>query len=124
MAAVNYPRRRSDVNSRVVDGETVVLDRQNGLIHQLNHTATYIWERCDGRATVGEIAAQLAETFAVASEIAINDVVRVTRHFQDLQLLEALPDQPVCSKPQPKEALYVQQVRDSMGEASEPKRGD
>ncbi len=124
MAAVNYPRRRSDVNSRVVDGETVVLDRQQGLIHQLNHTATYIWERCDGRATVEEIAAQLAETFDVASEIALQDVARMTEHFQALQLLEALPDQPVCSKPQPEEALYVQQVRDSMGEASEPKRGD
>src|SRR5712692_2073425 len=101
MAAVNYPRRRSDVNSRVVDGETVVLDRQNGLIHQLNHTATYIWERCDGRATVGEIAAPPAWKFGVASEVADKDFWKVTRPFQDLQLLEALPDQPVCSKPQP-----------------------
>jgi hypothetical protein len=124
MAAENYPRRRSDVNIRVVDGETVVLDRQKGLIHQLNQTATYIWERCDGRSTVVEIAAQLTETFDVAYEIAIKDVVRVTRHFQDLQLLEALLNQTVFSKPQPEEALHVQQVRGSIGEGNEPKRSD
>ena len=96
---MNYPRRRADVNSRVVEGETVVLDRQHELIHQLNHTATYIWERCDGKASVEDIAAQLTETFAVAYEIALKDVVQVISDFRDLQLLEAHPDQPVCSQP-------------------------
>ncbi len=94
---MNYPKRRTDVNSRVVEEETVVLDRHHEFIHQLNLTATYIWERCDGKASIEDIAAQLAETFDVASEIALKDVVQVIRQFQDLQLLDINQDQPVCS---------------------------
>ena len=79
MVANDYLRRRSDVNIRVVDGEAVVLDRPEGLIHQLNQTATYIWERCDGKYTVAEIAAQLAQTFDVAPESAVQDVAKVVK---------------------------------------------
>ena len=96
---MNYPRRRTDVNSQMVEGETVVLDRQHEVIHQLNLTATYIWERCDGKASIEDIAAQLAETFAVEDETALNDVVRVIRDFHHLQLLEIASDQPLYPKP-------------------------
>ena len=96
---MNHPRRRTDVNSRVVEGEMVVLDRHHEFIHQLNLTATYIWERCDGKASLEDIAAQLAETFDVEYETALNDVVRVIRDFQHLQLLEVFPQQPLDSNP-------------------------
>ena len=95
---MNYPKRRTDVNSRVVEEEIVVLDRHHEVIHQLNLTATYIWERCDGQASIEAIAAQLAETFDVEYETALNDVVRVMRDFQHLQLLEVVPQQPLDSK--------------------------
>ena len=62
---MSYPRRRTDVNSRVVEEEAVVLDRQHGFIHQLNVTATYIWERCEGNASIEDIAAQLREEAGV-----------------------------------------------------------
>ena len=96
---MNYPKRRTDVNSRVVEEETVVLDRHHEVIHQLNLTATYIWERCDGQASIEAIAAQLAETFDVEYETALNDVVRVMRDFHHLQLLEVVPQQPLDSIP-------------------------
>ena len=99
MAAESHPRRRADLNSRIVDGEMVVLDRRHEFIHQLNLTAAYIWGRCDGKASIKDIAAQLAETFDVAYEIALRDVVQVMRQFQDLQLLEINQDQPVRSNP-------------------------
>jgi hypothetical protein len=123
LMAENYLKRRSDVNTRMVEGEIVVLDRQKGLIHQLNQTATYIWERCDGQATVEDLAAQLAEAFDVASETASKDVVRVVRQFQDLQLLEPPPDQTIVPEPQPEEADHVREVHDGVGEANEPQKG-
>ena len=95
---MNYPKRRTDINSQVVEGEAIVLDRHHELIHQLNLTATYIWERCDGKASIEDIAVQLAETFAVEAETALNDVVRVMRDLQHLQLLEVVPQQPLDSQ--------------------------
>ena len=82
------PKRRTNVNSRTVEGETVVLDRSNKQIHQLNQTASYIWERCDGVSTLQAIAQQLAETFAVDGETAIRDVTAVVVQFHALHLLE------------------------------------
>ncbi len=83
------PKRRSDVRVRVVASEMVVLDRQGGLIHQLNHTAGYIWERCDGKSTMADIAKQLAEAFDVDPPTAAADVAAVVQQFQQLNLLEA-----------------------------------
>lgn len=82
------PKRRSDVSARLIDGETVVLDRQAGLIHQLNHTASYIWERCDGHATVSDIAHQLAQAFDVDLTVATRDVRTMVTQLQALHLLE------------------------------------
>jgi hypothetical protein len=53
------PKRRADLRVRLIEGEAVVLDRRAGLIHQLNHTASYIWDRCHGEFTAAEIADQL-----------------------------------------------------------------
>jgi hypothetical protein len=61
-------RRRTDVKTCLVDGELVVLDRHGELIHQLNKTASYIWEQCDGRRTAAEIAGQLGEAFEVGGK--------------------------------------------------------
>lgn len=88
MAENYYPKRRSDVSVRVVEGETVVLDRQGELIHQLNQTASSIWDRCDGESTLEEIANRLAEAFDVDSEAAARDVASVVGQLHSLNLLE------------------------------------
>jgi hypothetical protein len=86
--ASNYPKRRSGVNVRVVEGETVVLDRQKGLIHQFNQTASYIWDRCNGKLTALEIASQLAEVFDVDPQTAGKDVAAIVEQLHKLNLLE------------------------------------
>ena len=90
----DHPKRRVDVNVRMVDGEVVVLDRQSDLIHQLNHTASYIWDRCDGQSTVAEIANQLAEAFHVDADTAVQDVAITIGQLQSLGLLESLRNLP------------------------------
>jgi hypothetical protein len=83
------PKRRSNVSVRLIEGEVVVLDRQAGLIHQLNQTASYIWDRCNGQLTVAEIADQMALTFDVDFRTAAEDVVTIIRQFQNQRLLES-----------------------------------
>jgi hypothetical protein len=87
--SAEYPKRRIDVNVRILDGEVVVLDRQAGLIHQLNQTASYIWDRCDGQSTVAEIANQLAAAFDVDVNTAVHDVTTALMQLQRLGLIES-----------------------------------
>jgi hypothetical protein len=82
-----YPNHRTDVNVRIVDGELVVLDRHKGLIHQLNQTASYIWERCDGRSTAADIAKQLVKEFGVSVETAEADAQGFVEQLHALDLL-------------------------------------
>jgi hypothetical protein len=93
--AAYSPRRRSDVRMRIIEGETVVLDRHGGLIHQFNQTASYIWERCDGKSTTVEIAQQLAEAFDVHPTTAADDVAGIVQRLQELNLLEPSAERPV-----------------------------
>jgi len=73
---------------RAVGNETVVLDRQGELVHQLNQTASYIWDRCDGKSTVPGITNQLAEAFSVDPETAQKDGAVIVSQLQKLNLLE------------------------------------
>jgi PqqD family protein of HPr-rel-A system len=85
------PKKRDDVSARVIAGETVVLDRDGGRVHQLNATASYVWERCDGRASAAEIARDLAEKYDVEPDRAADDVASLVGQFQELGLLESAP---------------------------------
>ena len=85
------PRQRADVKTRLVEGEMVILDRVGGLVHQLNRTGTYIWNRCNGQYTPAEIAAQLCEVFDVDQETALRDIVDSIRQLQKLRLLQSHP---------------------------------
>ena len=85
-----YPKKRNDVNARSVDLEMVVLDRQNGSIHQLNQTASFVWEECDGESTLEEIAKRMTEAFEVDFSTAMSDVRKVIQQLNDIGLLEAI----------------------------------
>ena len=85
----NHPKRRSDISARGVVDETVVLDLGAAQIHQLNATASFIWNRCDGHCTVGEIVEKLAESFDVDCETARQAVEATLRRFNELGLLDS-----------------------------------
>ena len=40
-------RPRPGLSSRIVDGERVFLDRDNGRVHYFNWTATLVWDRLE-----------------------------------------------------------------------------
>jgi len=84
----NLPRWQSDLSVRVVDGETVILDRQGGLIHQLNHTASIIWQQCNGTSTITDIVHQLSQEFDIDSEAARQDVLTILGQLRQLSLLK------------------------------------
>ena len=66
----------------------VVLDRTSDLVHQLNQTASFIWERCDGRSTARDIADQMVAAFDVDRATAETSVVATLRQLETLGLLD------------------------------------
>jgi hypothetical protein len=88
--------RRSDLLTRTIDDELVILDRATGYVHRLNHAAARIWAYCDGRYSVQDIAASLTGTYDVSHEIALSDAAATVADFRKLGLLTDswIPDSP------------------------------
>jgi hypothetical protein len=85
-------RPRPDLKARTVEGETVLLDRAGGRVHQLNATASFVWSKLDGRTSADDVAAAVAEAFDVEPETAARDVNALLEQFRTLNLLVLDPE--------------------------------
>ena len=81
------PQRRLDIVFRIIDGETVILNREVGVLHRLNPTASFIWECCDGNSDVNDIVARLAKAYEVDFVTCRKDVNEVVLKLESLNLL-------------------------------------
>ena len=81
--------RRTDLLVRTIDGEIVILDKRACKIHQLNVTASLIWQCCDGNNTADAIAAIIAEHFACQIQTVVDDVRSALRQLEVLGLIES-----------------------------------
>lgn len=82
------PRLGTGLTLQVVEGETIVLDRANERVHQLNEVGTFILEHCDGTRTPEEIAAAVAERYDVAPTRAEIDARQLLDRMRTLEILE------------------------------------
>ncbi len=82
------PKRRSDLNYKTIDGETLILNREEGRLHQLNPTASFIWDCCDGNSDIAEIIDRLAATYEVDYSTARKDVEEVLSNLRNSKLLD------------------------------------
>jgi hypothetical protein len=80
-------KKEGPVMVRELDADLLLLDVDSDRIHQLNRTARFIWQRCDGKQTAEEIADLLATEFAVESRVALKDVIETLGKLQALNLL-------------------------------------
>ena len=80
-------RPRRGLSSRLVDGEVIILDRENDRIHQLNATASLVWESLGGKVKTSEIASKLAERYDVTARVALADVERIVTELKGLDLI-------------------------------------
>jgi hypothetical protein len=81
------PRQRDGLQVREVDGETVILDRDNCLMHSLNPPAAFIFAAMDGLRTIDQIARDLASTFEIPFERAAADTRGLLDQLWSLKLL-------------------------------------
>ena len=72
---------------RQTEDGALILDQDNEKIHQLNSTATYIWNHCDGTHTVNSIATLFSRSFDVSLDIAETDVQTILKNLEALHLI-------------------------------------
>ena len=82
-------KARTDLITRSLNDETVILDRVSGKVHTLNSTASCIWEVCDGKHGADEIATYVTSRFGDVPQSVLDDVLRALREFEQLGLLTA-----------------------------------
>ena len=73
MSVIRYPKRIESVHVESIDGELCVYDTARQHVHALNHTAAFVWQRCDGRTAPSELAA------ALSAETSIDDAEALVR---------------------------------------------
>jgi hypothetical protein len=58
---------------REIDGQTVIVSPADSVLHELNETGSFIWQRLDGKHSTEAIAAMLTQEYQVEPEIAQAD---------------------------------------------------
>lgn len=81
---------RTDLLVREIEGETVILDRQNDRIHTLNPTASFIWNALSTHPSAEAIVQSLTEAFDVDPQAAAKDVNDALDNFGKLKLISQI----------------------------------
>ena len=68
------PARSPETAWRMIEGEAVILAMDTKVFRGLNAVGSRVWELIDGRRSVDEIGAAIANEFEVAPEVAARDV--------------------------------------------------
>lgn len=71
-----------------MENELILLDVASHRVHHLNPTASVIWQRCDGRHSVAEIATELADAYGVSREKVLKDVLHTLGELARMKLIE------------------------------------
>jgi HprK-related kinase A len=82
---------RDGVVTAHLDDEAVLYELGSGAIHVLNASARAVWDRCDGTATLAEIADELSAAFAAEPARVRADVEAIVDELSDRGLLPTRP---------------------------------
>ena len=80
-------KRRDGLILRKVHQDLLLLDTEFNQIHQLNETASFIWENWEQAPDPIGIARLLAQKFDVDEQVVLNDVSAIVGRLQELNLL-------------------------------------
>ena len=80
-------KRRDGLILRKIQQDLLLLDTEFNQIHQLNETASFIWENWEQVPDPIGIARLLAQKFDVDEQMVLNDVSAIVGRLQELNLL-------------------------------------
>ena len=92
-----YVAQNPDTPARTVDGSAIVITPHDSMLHTLNETATFIWDRADGSRTLATITEELVGEFDVALEIARAEAEAFVQMAVEKGLMVATPSKAAAS---------------------------
>lgn len=81
------PKIRKDLYVRTLGDEKVVYDKENGRVHFMNQTATFVFDLCNGTHSKNEIIECLLGKYDVSREQAEKDVRETLKNMVDSKIL-------------------------------------
>jgi len=78
---------RPDLAIENADGELIILDKAAGTVHQLNSSASFVWQCLNDGLGTDEIAVQLSEAYGIERQAALVDVQAAVTQFENLALI-------------------------------------
>jgi len=85
-----FPRQRPDLAARTISGETVIVTPADGLVHELDPVASFVWESCDGRHDGRALVSAVVGAFEVGEDRASADLAGLLQEFEHKGLVELL----------------------------------
>jgi len=83
----HLPKVRDDIAVVEIDGEAVIYDPRQSLLHHLNVTAAIIFQLCDGTGTTWELAEDIAEVSGAPLDQVEREVGDVVARFEEMGIL-------------------------------------
>ena len=81
------PKRLEKLPWREIDGRAVVLQPQQGQIHELNSVASFLWSSASGELELDKIVQALVENFEIDSETATLDAKEFYEELRNCGLI-------------------------------------
>ncbi len=78
---------RANLSTQNIDGELVILDKDNGQIHQLNTVASFIWQQIENGLSIELLINELVVSFDIDEVTAKTDLDDTIQQFTALKLL-------------------------------------
>jgi PqqD family protein of HPr-rel-A system len=82
------PAKGADVLELDMGDGLILFNHDSSLVHHLNPSAALVWQLCNGEASAGELAAEIAEEYGLGGDEVFQQVASVIAEFDALDLVE------------------------------------
>jgi Coenzyme PQQ synthesis protein D (PqqD) len=88
------PAKAAEVLELDMGDGVILYNHDSSLVHHLNPSAALLWRLCDGEASVGDLAGEIAEEYDLEPDTVLGEISGVIAEFDALNLVgDRAPDE-------------------------------
>ena len=91
VSSTSRPQRQECILKQAADGTTVLLDLEGGQYYSLDAVGARVWDLCDGRRTVSEMAVILGAEYDAAVAAIERDALELLQDLANENLVVETP---------------------------------